>query len=94
MQDVNNIVGFTTNEPIDLNANGVRKQAFINCEDITKTKDNHAFMTKLFSSQTILHFENSQTFTTSINEVVADIGDILMQTLMKTPLQTLVAQCN
>lgn len=59
MQDANNIVGFTTNEPIDLNANGVRKQAFINCEDITKTKDNRAFMTKLFSSQTILHFENS-----------------------------------
>jgi hypothetical protein len=50
MQNVDNIVGPTTNEPIDLNACGVRKQAFISCEDVTRTKDNLAFMTKLYSS--------------------------------------------
>jgi hypothetical protein len=43
-------------------------------------------MTKLSSLQAIVHFENSQFFTTSINEVVVDIGDILVQTPMKTPL--------
>jgi hypothetical protein len=36
MQNVDNIVGPTTNEPIDLNACGVRKQAFISCEDVTR----------------------------------------------------------
>jgi hypothetical protein len=39
LQDVNNIVGLTTNELIDLNASGVREQAFINYEPVTRTKD-------------------------------------------------------
>jgi hypothetical protein len=88
MKYVDNIVGLTTNEPIDLNANGVRKQAFINCDDVIRTEDNWALMTKLSSSQAIVPLENSHIFTTSINEVVVDIGDILVQTPMKTPLQT------
>jgi hypothetical protein len=50
MQDANNIFGLTTNEPIDLNVNGVKKQTFINCEDVTRIEDNWAFMAKLSSS--------------------------------------------
>jgi hypothetical protein len=86
MQDAQNIVGLTINEPIDLNAGGVRKQAFINYDDVTRIENNWAFMTKLSSLQAIVPFENSQFFTTFINEIVVDIGDILVQTLMKTPL--------
>jgi hypothetical protein len=40
MQDAENIVGFITNEPIDLNVGGVRKQAFINCDDVTRIENN------------------------------------------------------
>ncbi len=70
----------------------MKNQKFFRYEDMAKNKDNWAFVKKN-SPQTTIVFLHSHYFTKALNVAIGNLGNILIESLMKTTMKITMHQC-
>jgi hypothetical protein len=65
----------------------MKYQRFFGYEDMARNKNNWAFV-KEYSFQTTIVLLHSHSFTKALNETIGNLGNILMQSLMKILVKT------